>query len=159
MFLPQSIITTKLFNHKKRTTPHLVPENGISLQTVGCVPLLLVHSSNNDSLTFWELGWASFGIRVILRWKLGFYGRSKVLEKWSWRSGWDTTKRYCSIPYGILYFYSWIENECCCSVLLCFSKYLRTSALYFLTSSTHLSYAWCLTNNHRLHNVVKSVIN
>ena len=43
--------------------------------------------SISQTMTFWELGLGLFGIRVILRGKLGFYGRSKVLEKLSWRTG------------------------------------------------------------------------
>ena len=43
--------------------------------------------SISQTTTFWELGLGVFGIRVILKGKLGLYGRSKVLEKWSWRSG------------------------------------------------------------------------
>ena len=43
--------------------------------------------SISQTTTFWELGLGVFGITVILRGKFGLYGRSKVLEKWSWRSG------------------------------------------------------------------------
>lgn len=45
-------------------------------------------------MTFWELGSALFGIRVILRGKLGFYGRSDVFEKWFRRRDekWGTTR-------------------------------------------------------------------
>ena len=50
------------------------------------VPLLF-SKSISQTKTFWELGIGSIGIRVILRGKLGIYSRSKVLEKWSWRSG------------------------------------------------------------------------
>ena len=35
----------------------------------------------SQKTTFWKLGLGLFGIRVILRVKLGFYGRSMVLEK------------------------------------------------------------------------------
>ena len=41
----------------------------------------------SQTTTFWELGLGLMDIRVILRGKWGLYGRSKVLEKWSWRSG------------------------------------------------------------------------
>ena len=39
--------------------------------------------SISPTTTFWELGLGFFGIRVILRGKSGFHGRSKVSEKWS----------------------------------------------------------------------------
>ena len=52
---------------------------------------IMSHFSKSISqiTTFLKLGLGSgfFGIRVILRGKLGFYDRSKVLENWSWRSG------------------------------------------------------------------------
>ena len=37
--------------------------------------------------SFWELGLGLLGVRVLPRGKLGFHDWSKVLEKWSWRSG------------------------------------------------------------------------
>ena len=43
--------------------------------------------SISQTTSFWELGLGLIGVRVILRGKLGFYGRSKVLEKWFLRSG------------------------------------------------------------------------
>ena len=43
----------------------------------GSVPILQVNFSKNDFLIV--------RVRVIVRGKLGFYGRSEVLEKWSWR--------------------------------------------------------------------------
>ena len=52
-----------------------------------CLCMVVPHFSKSISqtMTFWELGLGLSCIRVILRGKLGFYGRSKVLEKWSLR--------------------------------------------------------------------------
>ena len=51
--------------------------------TDGSIPILQVHFSSNDFLGGRV---RFFGIRVILRGKLGFHGRNKVSVKWS-----DTT--------------------------------------------------------------------
>ena len=50
------------------------------------VPLLFSKSITQVT-TFWKLGigLGLLEIRVILRGKLGFYGRIRVFEKWSWR--------------------------------------------------------------------------
>lgn len=54
-----------------------------STTTYGSVPHLQVDFANNDFLGVW---FSFFGIRLTLRGNLGFNGRSKVLEIWSWRS-------------------------------------------------------------------------
>ena len=41
----------------------------------------------SQTTTLWKLGLDQLDFRVILKGKLGFYSRSKVLEKWSWRIG------------------------------------------------------------------------
>ena len=37
--------------------------------------------SISQTTTFWELGLGLFGIMVILKGKLGFYGRSEVMKR------------------------------------------------------------------------------
>ena len=51
---------------------------------MGNVQLLHDHFSNND---FLGVGLRLLEVRFILKGLLGFYGRSKISEKWSWRSG------------------------------------------------------------------------
>ena len=41
----------------------------------------------SQTTSFWEFRLGLLEVKVILRGKLGFYGRSEVLEKRSWRSG------------------------------------------------------------------------
>ena len=61
----------------------------MKLRLVHNLVVVVSHFSKSISqtTTVWELGSGVFGIRVMPRGKLGFYGRSMVLEKWSWRSG------------------------------------------------------------------------
>ena len=80
---------------------------GASTPYLGSVPLLHDPRPFPQTTTFWDLKLGLLGIRVTLTGRLGFYGRSMVLEKW------DTTHTYCLhwfYAYFHKLFFTWSIN-------------------------------------------------